>query len=98
MLLAKFLTDEEAMTLLYETKNEIPASIIGQEFEFVKSDEHLQGVLEQTEYSLPMPYIPEMSNVWSPYQKAFTAVWDKIQTPEEALTAAQEEFYSTIVQ
>ncbi len=98
MLLAKFLTDEEAMTLLYETKNEIPASIIGQEFEFVTSDEHLQGVLEQTQYSLPMPYIPEMSNVWAPYQKAFTAVWDKLQTPEEALQSAQEEFYSTIAQ
>lgn len=98
MMLAKFLTDEEAMTLLYETKNEIPASIIGQSFEFVQADEHLQGVLEQTVYSLPMPYIPEMSNVWSPYQKAFTAVWDKIQSPEEALAAAQEEFYSTIVQ
>lgn len=98
MLLAKFLTDEEAMTLLYETKNEIPASITGQNFEFVASNEHLKGVLAQTVYSLPMPYIPEMSNVWAPYQKAFTAVWDKISTPEEALKTAQEEFYSTIVQ
>jgi len=98
MLLAKFLTDEDAMTLLYETKNEIPASIIGQDFDFVVNDEHLKGVLDQTAYSLPMPYIPEMSNVWTPYQKAFTAVWDKLQTPEEALAAAQEEFYSSIVE
>lgn len=98
MLLAKFLTDEEAMTLLYETKTEIPASIIGQQFEFVVSDEHLKGVLEQAAYSLPMPYIPEMANVWSPYQKAFTAVWDKIQTPEDALKTAREEFYSSITE
>lgn len=98
MLLAKFLTDEEAMTLLYETKTEIPASIIGQQFEFVAGDEHLKGVLEQAAYSLPMPYIPEMTNVWSPYQKAFTAVWDKIQTPEDALKTAREEFNSSIVE
>lgn len=98
MLLAKFLTDEDAMTLLYETKTEIPASIIGQQFDFVAADEHLKGVLEQAAYSLPMPYIPEMSNVWSPYQKAFTAVWDKLQTPEEALNTAREEFYSSIME
>ena len=98
MLLAKFLTDEEAMTLLYNTKSELPASIIGQEYEFVKNDVHLKGVLEQTVYSLPMPYIPEMANVWAPYQKAFTAVWDKLQTPEEALASALEEFNSSLVQ
>lgn len=98
MLLAKFLTDEEAMALLYETKAEIPASITGQQFDFVVSDEHLKGVLEQSVYSLPMPYIPEMANVWAPYQKAFTAVWDKLQTPEDALKTAQEEFYSSIIQ
>lgn len=86
------------MALLYETKAEIPASITGQQFDFVVSDEHLKGVLEQSVYSLPMPYIPEMANVWAPYQKAFTAVWDKLQTPEDALKTAQEEFYSSIIQ
>lgn len=97
MLLAKFLTDEEAMTLLYETKNELPASKVGQTYEFIVNDVYLQGVAEQAVYSLPMPYIPEMANVWSPYQKAFIAVWDGVETPKTALENAQTEFNSTLV-
>ena len=97
MLLAKFLTDEEAMTLLYETKNELPASIVGQQYDFIVNDAYLQGVAEQAVYSLPMPYIPEMANVWSPYQKAFIAVWDGVETPKAALDNALVEFNSSLV-
>ncbi|MCD7806840.1 MAG: maltose ABC transporter substrate-binding protein [Lachnospiraceae bacterium] len=97
MLLAKFLTDEEAITLLYDTKVELPASIIGQTYEFVVNDVNLQGVAAQAEYSLPMPYIPEMASVWTPYQKAFVAVWDGLSTAEEALASAQEEFYASLL-
>lgn len=97
MLLAKFLTDEEAMTLLYETKNELPASIVGQNYDFIVNDSCLQGVAEQAVYSLPMPYIPEMSNVWTPYSNAIISVWDGVLSPEEALANAINEFNSTLV-
>ena len=96
-LLAKFLTSEEGFRILYETKYELPTSISAQET-ILENDEYLKGVAEQAENSTPMPFIPEMANVWDPYKKALTAVWDGVQDPETALKEAQQEFYSTLVQ
>lgn len=97
MLLAQFIaTDPGALELLYETKNELSASIEGQKLDFYVNDPFMTSIAVAVNDALPQPYIPEMSNVWAPYQKAIIAVWDGLQTPEEALTAAQNEFYSSL--
>jgi len=99
MLLADFIsTDPECLELLYDTKNELSAHKEGQKLEFYQDDPFMPAIAEAVENSLPQPYIPEMANVWAPYQKAIVAVWDGLQTPEEALKAAQEEFYSSLVE
>lgn len=95
-LLAKFLSSEEGLKVLYDTKRELPTNLKAQELPEIVEDEYLAGVAEQAENSTPMPSIPEMDSVWDPYEKAFTAVWDGIQEPEDALKAAQDEFYSAI--
>lgn len=98
MLLADFITtDPECIKLLYETKNELTAHRESQQLDFYQNDPYMPAIAEAVENSLPQPYIPEMANVWAPYQKAIIAVWDGLQTPEEALKAAQEEFYSSLV-
>ena len=97
MLLAQMIAEnEDALKLLYDTKNELPASNEASGYDFIKNDKYLPAVAKQFDYSIPMPYIPEMSNVWTPYAKAFVAVWDKVQTPEEALKAAMDEFNSSL--
>lgn len=98
MLLAQFIaTDPDCLQLLYETKNELSASIEGQKLDFYAKDPFMSSIAVAVNDALPQPYIPEMSNVWAPYQKAVIAVWDGLQTPEEALAAASEEFYSSLV-
>ncbi len=98
MLLAEFLaTDPDCLKLLYETKNELTASIEGQKLDFYANDPFMASIAVAVNDALPQPYIPEMANVWSPYQKAVIAVWDDLQTPEEALAAAKDEFYSSLV-
>ena len=98
MLLAQFIaTDPDCLQLLYETKNELSASIEGQKLDFYANDPFMSSIAVAVNDALPQPYIPEMSNVWAPYQKAVIAVWDGLQTPEEALAAASEEFYSSLV-
>lgn len=98
MLLAEFIaTDPGALELLYETKNELSASIEGQKLDCYVNDPFMTSIAVAVNDALPQPYIPEMANVWAPYQKAIIAVWDDLQTPEEALTAAQNEFYSSLV-
>ena len=98
MLLAQFISsDPDALELLYTTKNELSASIEGQKLDFYASDPYMSSIAVAVNAALPQPYIPEMSNVWSPYQKAIIAVWDDMQTPEDALAVAEEEFYSSLV-
>jgi arabinogalactan oligomer/maltooligosaccharide transport system substrate-binding protein len=96
-LFAKFLLSEEGIKILYETRGELPTNKKLQEADFIKADVHLAGIAKQAQYAMPMPFIPEMANVWDPYKKAFTAVWDGLQEPEAALKAAQEEFETAIV-
>lgn len=97
MLLAEFIaTDPGALELLYETKNELSASIEGQKLDCYVNDPFMTSIAVAVNDALPQPYIPEMANVWAPYQKAIIAVWDDLQTPEEALAAAQNEFYSSL--
>lgn len=97
MLLAEFIaTDPGALELLYETKNELTASIEGQKLDFYVNDPFMSSIAVAVNDALPQPYIPEMANVWAPYQKAIIAVWDDLQTSEEALAAAHNEFYSSL--
>lgn len=97
MLLAEFIaTDPGALELLYETKNELSASIEGQKLDCYVNDPFMTSIAVAVNDALPQPYIPEMASVWAPYQKAIIAVWDGLQTPEEALAAAQNEFYSSL--
>lgn len=99
MLLAQFIaTDPDCLKLLYETKNELSASIEGQKLDFYVNDPFMSSIAVAVNDALPQPYIPEMANVWSPYQKAVIAVWDNLQPPEDALASAKDEFYSSLVQ
>lgn len=98
MLLAEFISsDPECLKLLYESKNELTANIEGQKLECYANDPFMASIAVAVNDALPQPYIPEMANVWAPYQKAVIAAWDGLQTPEEALAAAKEEFYSSLV-
>lgn len=98
MLLAEFIaTDPDCLKLLYETKNELSASIEGQKLDFYVNDPYMSSIAIAVNDALPQPYIPEMANVWAPYQKAVIAVWDDLQTPEDALANAKDEFYSSLV-
>lgn len=95
-ILAQFLGSEEGIKLYYETKAELPATKEATNYDYIKADVHLSGLAQQAEYSMPMPYIPEMANVWDPYAKALTAVFDGISDPEKALKNAQAEYNAAI--
>lgn len=95
-LLAQFLGSEEGIKLYYDTKAELPATKDATNYDYIKADKHLSGLAQQAEYSMPMPYIPEMANVWDPYAKALTAVFDGISEPEKALKNAQAEYNAAI--
>lgn len=95
-LLAQVVGSEEGLKLYYEYKGELPSTKDAQNLDYIKADAHLTGVLDQAKYSIPMPYIPEIANVWDPYTKALTAVWDGVSDSATALKNAQNAFNTAI--
>lgn len=95
-LLAQVVGSDEGLKLYYETKGELPSTKDAQNLDYIKADTHMAGVLAQAQYSMPMPYIPEMSNVWDPYTKMLTAVWDGVSDPATALKNAQDAYSAAI--
>lgn len=95
-LLAQVVGSAEGLKLYYDTKGELPSTKDATSLDYIKADVHLAGVAQQAQYSMPMPYIPEMSNVWDPYAKAFAAVWDGSQDPATALKNAQDAYNTAI--
>lgn len=95
-LLAQVVGSADGLKAYYDTKGELPATKDATSLDYIKADVHLAGVAQQAQYSMPMPYIPEMANVWDPYAKAFAAVWDGSQDPATALKNAQEAYNTAI--
>lgn len=95
-LLAQFLGSNDGLKLYYDTKGELPAAKDATSYDYIKADVHLSGIAQQAQYSMPMPYIPEMANVWDPYKKALTAVYDDKADPATALKNAQAEYTAAI--
>ncbi len=96
MLLAKFLVEEDSLKLVYDVDTQIPASTAGQNYDYIKNNEYLAAITKQMENSEPIPNIPEMSYVWTPYATMITSVWDDVQKPEEALKKAIDEYNAAI--
>ncbi|WP_035346463.1 extracellular solute-binding protein [Alkalihalobacillus hemicellulosilyticus] len=64
--LALFITNAENSFTYYETAGELPART-----DVEIDDEFRAPILEQAEHAIPMPNIPEMSQVWDPMADAF---------------------------
>lgn len=84
-LFAKMAISEEMLQKRYEITKEIPARSSLADSEAIKKDEFSSTFMAQAQSSVPMPAIPQMSNVWTPYGNAMKAVWDEDQDPQEAL-------------
>lgn len=89
-LFAEFATSDEMLLKRFELTRQIPPVKALMEADEIKNDEMVAPFLEQAKYAVPMPSIPEMGVVWTPYGAAFATMWNDDVSPEEALkTAAQ---------
>jgi arabinogalactan oligomer/maltooligosaccharide transport system substrate-binding protein len=84
-LLAKFATSDEMLLKRYEMTNELPPSNALLESTEIKENEYNIAFLEQAQYSISMPNIPEMESVWGGMEVAYTAIWNGAEKPKDAL-------------
>lgn len=95
-LLAKFATSDELLEKRFEMTGQLPPSIALLDSEIIKQDPVSQGFLNQAQYAVPMPNIPEMQSVWGPMGNAFSALWNGETSPKEALDSGVQQIEDAI--
>ncbi|RWZ51387.1 extracellular solute-binding protein [Halobacillus fulvus] len=94
--LVKWIANEENAKVRYEETNEIPPVTALIEDPVIADNERASAVAIQSERGVPMPNIPEMSEVWGPMADALQLIATGESTPEDALNEAVETINSQI--
>jgi len=85
----KFFTSKDQQVSMVKVTGEIPANTAAADDPTVTSNPAIAGYAAQAKLGTALPNTPYMSALWTPVQSALTAVWNKSQTPEQAMAAAQ---------
>ena len=89
---AEFLASEEAAYIYYSVGNFITALADISRIPGLADDVYVQGILEQTPYTVPMPIIPEMSPFFTVMDETLMFAWDGQLTIPEAQARAMDSF------
>ena len=92
-----FVISDEALLRRFELTSQIPPVKALAEANEIKNDEFVVPFLEQAEYAVPMPSIPQVQYMWDPYGAAFGSMWNDGIVPEEALKKAADAMRDSIV-
>jgi arabinogalactan oligomer/maltooligosaccharide transport system substrate-binding protein len=84
-LLAKFATSDEMLEKRYEITGQLPPTFTLLESDTLKEDVYNLAFLDQAQYSVSMPNIPEMQNVWGAMEVAYTSIWNDKADPQVEL-------------
>jgi arabinogalactan oligomer / maltooligosaccharide transport system substrate-binding protein len=93
--LVEWITNEENAKIRYEKTAEIPPvkALVNT---VLANDEGAKAVAIQSQYAVPMPNIPEMSEVWGPMATALQLVATQKETPKDALKEAVKSITTNI--
>lgn len=89
-LFADMATSEDMLLKRFQTTSQIPPMLALMDAPEIKDNEFVAPFLEQAQFAVPMPSIPQMGLVWTPYGAAFASMWNDNVKPEEALKTAAE--------
>jgi arabinogalactan oligomer / maltooligosaccharide transport system substrate-binding protein len=94
--LIEFLTNEESAKKRFELTKEIPPVKSLVDDPLIAEDEGAKAVAIQSQYAVPMPNIPEMSEVWGPMATALQLVANQKIKPKKALDEAVKTIQTNI--
>lgn len=95
-LFAKYATSEEMLLKFYEQTGMLPPRTELLNNPKITSDEISAGFLNQAQYAVPMPNIPQMPSVWEPMAAALVSIWNNGADPQGALDAAVKQIQDAI--
>jgi arabinogalactan oligomer/maltooligosaccharide transport system substrate-binding protein len=87
-LFAKFVTSDEMLLERYKLTKQIPPVKSLLNAPEIANEPEVLPFLQQAQYAVPMPAIPEMRYMWSPVGAALSEAWDGKVTAKEALDTA----------
>lgn len=96
--LMKYFSSTEAAVIMATKGNQPVANLGAYKNEAVKNHPFIPIFRKQAESAVPMPNIPEMKMVWTPFDLAIGKVLNETMKPKAALDEAQEKVEKAIKQ
>ena len=84
-LFAEFATSDEMLIERFKMTNQLPPVKALIDAPEIVNHKYTKAFLEQAQYAVPMPAIPEMGLIWEPAGAAVTDIWNGKVTAEEGL-------------
>jgi arabinogalactan oligomer/maltooligosaccharide transport system substrate-binding protein len=86
----KFFTNASNQATMCASTGEIPSNLAAGQDTKITGNAAISAFVQQVRAGgVPFPNTPYMGQVWTPLQKALTAVWNRSETPQAALNQAQ---------
>lgn len=92
----QFINQPKYAKIRYEITKEIPPVLAVMDDPVIKDDEFASAIATQAQRAVPMPSIPEMSEVWAPIDSALQLSLSSKQDVESALKDATDQINSQI--
>jgi len=78
-----FMVSVEGAIIQYEYLHTMTSRSDYSQIPGIMDDPFFQGIMEQTPYTVPMPIIPQVNQVWTPMSELFSFTWgDELTIPE----------------
>jgi arabinogalactan oligomer/maltooligosaccharide transport system substrate-binding protein len=87
-----YLVSEEGAGIMYDIKGTMTSLATISNIPGLRDDPYLSGVAEQSPYTVPMPMIPEIDQMWDSQKCLFQFTWDGELTIPEAQDKAMETY------
>lgn len=95
-LFAQFVTSQELLSERFTMTGQLPPRVDLLDDPAIKSDPVAAAFLQQAQYAIPMPSIPEMVSVWEPMATALAAIWNDGGDPKPVLDNAVQHIKDAI--
>lgn len=87
-----FMVSEEGAEIMYVMRNTMTSRQDISGIPGLANDPFLSGIAAQTPYTVPMPTIPQVNQMWAPMGELFTFTWDGDLTIPEAQIRAMDTY------
>ena len=87
-----FMVSEEGAAIMYNMRNTMTTRRDISNIPGLSDDAYLKGIAEQTPFTVPMPTIPQVSQMWGPLGELFAFTWDGTMSIAEVQSRAMDSY------